>query len=160
MNKLLAVLLACFVLVTPGCNSAWWQNFRNDPVQQVEVTISWAHTTLSVATVTFNAIVSELPADKAVVARQEFDKAVLAVNHSLAALQDAVRVAAEVQDAHPDFSLIVSSLLDAVKEIQAVIDTYSVHAAERAGGAVSSKLPVGYTELQVHINGLKRSVGK
>lgn len=162
MRSFLAVVAAVALLLTPGCNSTWWQNFKNDPVKQVDVAVGWAQTAVAVATVTFNAIAAELPPETANKARQEFSVAVITVHHAIAALQDAVEAAAEAGKERPDFSAIITDLLSAVDEVKHIIDQYHVSSTKLSvsKSGDGSFPPLGYTELQSHIAGLKRSVGR
>lgn len=160
MRNLLVILTVALALTTSGCNSVWWQNFKNDPVTQVNTAVSWANGALSVATVTFNSIVGSLPPETAAKARKDFDLAVLTAHHAIAALQDAVEAAAEAGKEKPDFAAAITALISAVDEVKQVIDAYHTQASKLAvsRSTVVTELPVGYDELVGHMAGLKRAV--
>ena len=130
-NVIATIVLFLSVCVLGSCKGGlsqsvdqWWENFRNNPAAQVQVIENGVQLAISDATIAFQAIKPFLPADAQVKAQGEFDNAVLAVNRAEQALDDAVQAAAAAQQPNPDFSKLVAAVVDAVKQVIAIVDQY------------------------------------
>lgn len=120
---LLLVVTTVFAAIgCSGCNSAWWQNFKNDPTAQVQLFETSVQTALSDADVVWQSVKMYLPADLRVKAQGRYDQAVFAVNRALQLLNDGVQAAVEAQQASPDFSKLIQAVSDAVAQVVALIN--------------------------------------
>lgn len=130
--------LACAVgagaIADTGCNSAWWQNFKNDPVEQVQTFEATIQVAVSAAELAWPAIVQAIPPASQAQANLQFQNAVTAVNHGLQALNDAVNAAVAAQQPNPDFSALMQAISDAVNQVIAIVDLYSQQPAAPDAG--------------------------
>jgi hypothetical protein len=161
LKKLVALsLLVTTVCVTPACGAAWWQNFKNNPVAQVQTFEEGARITLGIADVAWNSLKVYLPAAELVTAQADYNKAVLAVNTALGALDDGVQAALEAQTPNPDFSKLIGDVTDAVTKVVAIVNDLKtkVPASATVGSAsVAPPEPLGFPELQVSLKLVQRS---
>ena len=141
MRKQLSILLASLMMVftVAGCGSAWWQNFKSDPVAQTNSIIQSTQIVLALADVVFQQVKVNIPADKQVLAQQKYDSAVVIATKALTAVRDFIQTAADAKQDKPDMTKVIADLKAAVEGVQAVINEIrslvSVH--------VAVPLPVG-----------------
>lgn len=120
----MACALGTGVAVVPGCNSAWWQNFQNDPVAQVQTFEATVQIAINAAELAWPAILPAIPADKQAAVNQQFMNAVAAVNHAEQALNDAVNAAVAAKQANPNFAVLMQAVSDAISQVIAIVDLY------------------------------------
>jgi hypothetical protein len=133
----LAGALGIGTLADTGCNSAWWQNFKNDPVQQVQTFEAAISVATNAAQLAWPAILQAISAASQAQAQQQFTNALAAVNHAEQVLNDAVNAAVAAQQPNPDFTALMQAVSDAVAQVVAIVDLYSGQAPSPApdGGA-------------------------
>ena len=126
MKKRLAIalLLLSAVFGTAGCNSAWWQNFQNNPVAVEQAFAQSAQVALSLATATWNNILPLLPAAAQAAAQAKFNQALVAANAALATLGDAVQAAVDVQGPTPNWAGLMQAVTDAVSQVATIISDF------------------------------------
>jgi hypothetical protein len=124
MRKQLSILLASLMmaLTLTGCNPAWWQNFKTDPVAQANTVIQSAQFVLALGDVVFQQVLVNIPADKQAVVKQKYDASVVTVTKAMTAIRDAIQVAADAKQDKPDLAKVLADLKVAVEGIQAVIN--------------------------------------
>jgi hypothetical protein len=105
-----------------GCGSAWWQNFKTDPVAQTNSIIQSTQVVQALADVVFQQVKSNIPADKQVLIQQKYDSAVVIVEKSLTAVRDLIQTAADAKQDKPDLTKVLADLKAAVEGVQAVIN--------------------------------------
>jgi hypothetical protein len=118
------VMLAVSLTAGSGCNSAWWQNFKNNPVEQVQAFEQSVQVVLNVAEATWAIVYPLLPANVQPQALADYNKAVITANAAINTLNDAVQVAVAAQGTPPDFTALEQAISDAVQQIITVINTY------------------------------------
>jgi len=128
-------------LSTAGCSS-WISNFKKDPVGQIQNVIQIVETIISVGTLVFGQVKQALPTDAQAKAQADWDEALLKVNSAVAALQSAVKVAADANQPNPDLSKLVTDLMAAIDALHAVVNTYS--AKPSTGKLTAAVKPKGY----------------
>ena len=161
MKKYISLIALILMTVSmTSCSSAWFNNFKNDPIAQVQTFENTVKTTLDIAAVVWTGVKPYLSADVAAKAQLRYDQAIIVVNKALVALNDAVQVAVESQQAHPDFSKLIANVTDAVAQVIAIIDEFKTAAPAVAmpsdggmpeGGvkmAVSAGDPPGYADMK------------
>jgi hypothetical protein len=148
MQKFKLVLLLSLALPLSGC--AWWQNFKTDPVVQVQSFESSVQTALDVAGIVWLEVRATVPAASLAKAEALYDAAALAVHNAVGLLGDAVQAAVVAQSANPDFSAAIQAVSDAVSRVLAVIDQFKAAAAVTTAPGVTMMAPEpqGYTYLQ------------
>jgi hypothetical protein len=141
--KRLFALIVLSIACTTGCASfqAWWQNFQQDPVAQVQTFEQTTAVVLSDLTVGWETIKLFLPPAVLAQAQQQFDNAVASVNHALVALQDVVQAAVDAKNDAPDFSKAIIDVNGAIQEIIAIVNTYRSQQVQPAGAAKLSEPP-------------------
>jgi hypothetical protein len=127
MKKLLLILMLISTLGVTGCAAltSWWNNFKQDPVAQVQVFEQGVSVAISDATIAFQVIKNYLPANVQVQAQTDFDNAVVSVNHAMSALNDAVQAAVAAGTASPDFTALITDVTNAVAQVIAIVDQYT-----------------------------------
>lgn len=167
MRKILSLLLfAMMTLTMTGCGSAWWTNFKKDPIAQTNAVIQSTQVVLAMANVVFQQVKVNLPVDKQVIAQKKYDAATLMVTRSLLAVRDALQTAADLKQDNPDMTKVLADLGAAVAGLQAVIDEFKnlVSAPLQASAGVAGAPPVaappaadveGYDDLNAQIAKLK-----
>lgn len=118
----LAVLLSA--VLSAGCTSAWWKEAAQNPAMVVNSLDVEVHTLLGSANLIYSAASILLPADKRAETDAVFQKTVMAVNHALAALEDAAQAAQEQHQDHPDLSKQIGDVLGAIQELSSLVDTF------------------------------------
>lgn len=121
----MACALGTGVAVVPGCSSTWWQQFKSDPVAQVQTFEAAINVAVSAAQLAWPAILPALPAASQAQAQQQFANAVTAVNHAEQVLNDAVNAAVAAQQSNPDFTALMQAVSDAVAQVVAIVDLYT-----------------------------------
>lgn len=124
MRKQLSILLASLMMVfaVSGCGSAWWQNFKSDPVAQTNSVIQSTQIVLALADVVFQQVKVNIPADKQALAQQKYDSAVIIATKALTAVRDFIVTAADAKQDNPDLTKVLADLKAAVEGVQAVIN--------------------------------------
>jgi hypothetical protein len=162
-SKKLPALILVATLAFPaatGCASAsaWWQNFLNNPAAQVQTFEQAAQVALSIAEQSWTSIALFLPASVLATAQPVYNKAVVAVNAALNALNDAVQVAINAHATAPDFSALIQAVTDAVAQVVTVIDQFKASTAATASVSAPPP-PVGLVELDAAVATMKRIGG-
>jgi hypothetical protein len=125
MKKLGYMFLSVMLALTlTGCGTAWWTNFKNNPVVQVDSVIQGTQVVLAMADVVFQQVKTNLPVDKQEVAQQKYDSAVIIVTKSLISVRDALQTAADAKQDNPDLTKVLADLKSAVAGVQAVINEF------------------------------------
>lgn len=176
MRKKLSIFLASLMMVfaVAGCGSAWWQNFKSDPVAQTNSIIQSTQIVLALADVVFQQVKVNLPADKQVLAQQKYDNAVVIATKSLTSVRDFLQTAADAKQDKPDMTKVIADLKAAVEGVQAVINEVRsmvstpipVAVAVGVAGAPSitssplvatatPAVPIGFTEFTAEVERLK-----
>lgn len=161
----LALMLVVALSTVSGCAAiaAWWNNFKQDPVAQVQVFEQGVAVAVADATIAFQVVKNFLPADVQVKAQADFDSAILSVNHAMAALNDAVQAAVVAQSANPDFTAIITDVTNAVVAVIAIVDQYksapSAPAAATATFGTRPAEPRGLAEAKLGLAYLKAHWG-
>jgi hypothetical protein len=120
MKKSLAVLAVVGSLSLTGCS--WWNGVTNDPITSVQTFEQSVEVVMNDAQVAWQIVQPFLPAAQAASLNAKFQTAVLAVNHALSALNDAVQTAQDIKKSNPDFSGAIKAVSDAVQQVLAIID--------------------------------------
>lgn len=161
----LKLCLRAFVLALTlsfvGCGGSWWQNWKNNPVAQVQTFEQSARTVLAIADVSWNSVKPYLPAEVLIKAQPRYDQAVLAVNKALVLLDDAVQVAVETQNPHPDFSKLIAAVSDAVTQVVAIINEFKTTPTPATVSSTTPPkptTPTGYDDL-VNAAGTMKRIG-
>ncbi len=139
----LSVSLVCVLgLGAVGCGSSWLANFKSNPVAVAQQYEQTAEVVLQQAEAAWPIVLGFLPADKQAVAQTAFNDAVFSVNHAMTILNDAIQVAVDTGNAHPDFSAAMASISDAVAQVISIVKQFEgvVHPAAVDGGAPMMKL--------------------
>lgn len=110
------------VFTVSGCDSAWWQNFKSDPVAQTNSVIQSTQIVLALADVVFQQVKVNIPADKQALAQQKYDNAVVIATKALTAVRDFIVTAADAKQDNPDMTKVLADLKAAVGGVQAVIN--------------------------------------
>lgn len=108
-------------------------NFKDDPVAQVHSFEQTVQTTIASAQVAWAVILPTLPADVGPQANEKFLLAVATVTHSLQLLNDAVMLAVESKQDHPDFLKLMTAVTDAVAQVLQIVDLYRGTTTSDAG---------------------------
>jgi hypothetical protein len=124
-----------------GCGSAWWQQVTSNPALDVQTFESAIQIAVNAAQLAWPAILSAIPAANQVVANQQFQNAVSAVNHGEQVLNDAVNAAAAVGQTNPNFTALMQAVSDAVGQVVAIVSTYTVPVPATDAGAPSVSNP-------------------
>lgn len=145
----------------PGCNSSWWQNFQNDPVEQVQSFETSVQVGLNAAQLAWPAILAALPPANQAAANTQFVNGIAAVNHGLQALNDAVAADVAAQGPTPNFVSLMQAVSDAMGQIIAIVDLYNGSAppAGDAGAPSVGKAPAAapsIADLRASYKGLSR----
>ena len=167
MKKTFALLLlvatTMFTAVgCSGCNSAWWQNFKNDPTAQVQLFENSVQTALSDADVVWQSIKMYLPPDLKAKAQLRYDQAVFAVNRAVQLLNDGVQVAVDAQQSNPDFSKLIQAVSDAVAQVVALINEFKATpppATLEMGVPPKPATPVGMDDLNAAVTTMNKVGG-
>jgi hypothetical protein len=163
MKKLPFVLALLAILFSvPGCAAvtAWWDQFKSNPVEQVQVFEQGVSVAVSDAQVAFGVVKQFLPASTQVQAQTDFDNAIISVNHAMQALNDAVQAAVDAQTPNPDFTALITAVSDAVAQVVAIIDQYK--AAPPAPAAATAAFgqrpadPMGLADAKAGVLYLRR----
>lgn len=136
MKNFIATALICTSVT--ACTPAWWSELKTNPTAAVTTLEQEIAPYLAAAEAIFEAAVTLLPVAQSSTVQQSFAAAVTAVNDAEKALNDAVAAAAQAESSNPDFTTLTNALVDAVAQVQAVIDSVKT---------LIGKEPVGYSSL-------------
>jgi hypothetical protein len=135
LKKMSGFLAVVFCITTiAGCSPAWWQAASDNPAMVASSLSVQVHTFLGSAEIVYAAASALLPADKKAEVDAQYQKATLAVNHALTALEDAAQVAQETHADKPNLAKEVSGVLAAVQELSTIVDLFKSIAAPKVGG--------------------------
>ena len=172
MRKQLSILFASLMMVftVSGCGSAWWQNFKSDPVAQTNSVIQSTQIVLALADVVFQQVKVNIPAAKQELAQQKYDSAVVVATKALTAVRDFIQTAADAKQDKPDLTKVIADLKAAVEGVQAVINEVRglvsvpvVVPPPAAAGAPAVAVsvpaaPIGFDEFTAQANRLKATL--
>jgi hypothetical protein len=157
------VLLTTLVLSGAGCSASAWQNFKNDPVAQLQSDFTYVSNALGIAqsiwgalspllsTVVVNGQPIEATADLV------FSQAVTTLQHTLKVGQDALASAVAAGLPQPDLNAIFAPIADALAQVEAVIAQYAgyAHGSGLKGAGPSSSALADLHESVQHVKALK-----
>jgi hypothetical protein len=150
-KKLIALTLAVALTTgaTAGCNTAWWSALTNNPVATAQAFEQSVQAVLNIAEATWSGIALFLPSATLATAQPLYNKAVIAVNAALTALNDAIQAAAAVQGPAPNFTALMQDVSNAVTQLQTVIAQFQSSSSSTPAGTASltTSPPPGLTEL-------------
>lgn len=155
MRKSIATIVIAASLVTgaavlPGCSS-WLQNFKNNPVEQVQMFETAIQTAVTAAEVAWPAIEALLPANVRVQAQTQYTNALAAVTHTEQLLNDAVNVAVDAQQSSPNFTALMQAVSDAVAQVVAIVDQYTTSSTDAGTvGVATNKVPAPASVADLH----------
>src|SRR5271168_4737949 len=115
---------------TAACGSAWWQSFQSNPEAQVQAFESGVQIVLSNAQLAWGIAQPFPPTATAAAIQTQFTKAIFDVNHALSVLNDAVQVAVNAQNANPNFTTLMAAVTDAVANVIAIVDQYTLQVSD------------------------------
>ncbi len=113
-------------------------------ITEVQLFETGVQVALSTAEVVWAGVMPLLPPAAAAQDQQLFNDAVVVVNDTLGALNDAITVAQQTQNPNPDFSALSTAVTDALKKVLAIVDQFR-------GTAV----PPGYNSFKARVSTLK-----
>jgi hypothetical protein len=116
-----ALFALAFGLLLSSCSPSWWQDFKNNPVTQIDAVLNTATAIENVATIAFNQLKQFLPSDQQPVFQEKFDTAVVALNRAMQGVHDAVQAAADAQQTNPDFTAVIADVVKAIQDIKDVV---------------------------------------
>lgn len=131
----LFVTLAALVGLIPGCNSAWWQDFVNNPGEQVTSFEATVQVGVNAAELAWPTILQAIPPANQAAAQQQFTNALAAINTAEQVLNNAVNAAVAAQTPNPNFMALMQDVTNAVNEIISIIDLYNGSATSVDAGA-------------------------
>lgn len=144
-----SIIIAALVAAVPvmgatvaGCNSAWWQNFQSNPVEQVQTFEATVQVALNAAQLAWPAILPAIPAASQAQANLQFTNAVTAVNDAMQVLNDGVNAAVAAQQPNPNFATLMQAVSDAISQVIAIVDLYTQSPAPVADGGAPPPPPV------------------
>jgi hypothetical protein len=140
-----ATMLPVFVLTSLGafvggsatvtaCNSAWWQQVKNNPWAAVAQFVQYVQTFLPSVQTVWNAIAPLLGVNSA--ASAKFNVLFLKTQQSLAALQAADKTAQDLQNPAPDFTVLMTDVQADVTALWQLVLTNQPAADAGAAGMV------------------------
>ncbi len=134
VNRILAVLGIGFALTGCATLANWYDEFKANPAQTVQLFESTANTILSDLGIAWNFIQALIPAADLPIVTQNYQNGVVAVNHAETALNAGVTAAAIAQQSKPNLTDLQNDVVTAINNLIAIINQY--------GGNVQS-LPDG-----------------
>lgn len=140
------------VAVLPGCSSAWWQTVTSNPalsVQEFEATISIA---TNAAELAWPAILQAIPPAQQSADNLQFQNALAAVNHAEEILNDGVNAAIAAEQSNPDFTTLMQAVTDAVGQVVAIVDEYTVAPAPTDAGILDAAPPAPSLSPKVRVS--------
>ncbi len=150
MRKLYVMVLTAAIGASSiggvACGSAWWTNFTQNPVAQVQQFEQGVQVALNDAQIAWVFVQPFIPANALPTVTQQYNNAVFAVNHALQVLNDAVNTAVNLQQSNPDFTALMTAVTDAVTSVLAIIQQY-IHPAPAADAAAA---PAGGAAAPLH----------
>lgn len=175
MRKQLIIFLASLMMIftVAGCGSAWWQNFKSDPVAQTNSVIQSTQIVLALSDVVFQQVKFNIPANKQAIAQQKYDSAVIIATKALTSVRDFLQTAADAKQDKPDMTKVIADLKAAVEGVQAVINevrsmvSAPVMVAIPSGTAGATSIaidsappapPIGFDEFTAQAERLKASL--
>ena len=164
-HRLIVLAFLAFTSLSLTACGSWWSNFKSDPVAQVQTFQQSVQVALNIAQGVWNTLKPLLKPELQAAAQAKYDAGVLVVNKALYALNDAVNVAVETQQAHPDFLKLMADVSDAVAQVIAIVDEFkTMQVAQVAGDGGTLMVtktvdPPGYNDLKsAHLQVKKFSV--
>jgi hypothetical protein len=128
MKKLsLILMLASLIAILPGCAAVttWWDNFKANPIEQVQTFEAGVAVAVSDATVAFQVVKNYLPAATQVEAQNVFNQALLTVNNAESALNNAVQAAVDAGQTNVSFTALITAVNNAIQAIIAIVNQYT-----------------------------------
>jgi len=158
MKRLVGLLT--LVLAMTSCSS-WIENFKKDPVSQVQQVVSTVETVVEIAKIVFGQVKNAIPPEKQPEVQTKFDQLILVVQNAKSVLQDAVAAAAEAKNENPDLVMLIANAMKAVDDLQAFIESSKtlMSATQGAGASKGSGVLYGDADLKAAVSRMKRTQG-
>jgi hypothetical protein len=145
-NRFTAMLCALVILTTgaatTGCAAVaqWWQGIVSNPVSAITL-INYVLSFLQGIASIWGMIAPLIPASSQAQANTDYNNAVLTVEQSAAALEDAIRAAAAAQQSNPDLSTFIANVQAAVAALLKIVQTWQGSGGSDAGANASQVSP-------------------
>lgn len=159
------ITLVMFGLLA-GCSPTWFQDFKDNPVQQTNTVLDSVTSIEEVAIVAFGQLKPFLPADQQSIFQTKFDGSIVTLNLSMNAVRLAVKTAADAQVEHPDLTSVIADVVKAVDAVRSVVtEARDLLKSPKLGDAPGkmgmsapslTQDPVGYTEMGDMVDALKK----
>lgn len=149
-KKAVALMLAVSL---SGC-AGWVENFKKDPVTQIQNIVQGVETAISIAVLIFGQVKPTLPPEEQVKAQAEMDKSLFAVRASVSALQLGLNAAVDAGKPNPDLGKLVSDLGRTLDALKSIVDTYA-GTSSLPGAGPTKKTVVGYDVFVRHVASVK-----
>jgi hypothetical protein len=151
-----AFVLTLALALLPGCSSTWLNNFANDPSAQVATVEGIVSNVVQISGIVFASIKANLPVAQQAQAQADYNKAVVAVNNTMALAETAVQIAVDSKSSTVNVSQLITDVMTAVSQLQTFIDGLKSQQAVVAGALAVAAPPTGYVEFTNHVINLKK----
>lgn len=119
--------LAALIAILPGCATltTWWDNFKSNPIEQVQTFEAGVAIAVSDATVAFQVVKNYLPANVQVQAQNDFNSALVTINNAESALNNVVQAAVDAGQTNVNFTALITAVNNAIQAIVAIVNQYT-----------------------------------
>jgi hypothetical protein len=149
-NILIATVIGLSVLGT-GCATLtnWWDQFQSNPAEVVSAFESVEETVLADVSVAWSTVQPLIPAANVTAVTADYETALTAVNHAVAALNAALQAAATAQTPSPDFTALMGDVTTAVGQVIAIVDQFGGNVTAPVAGVVHLAAPAPQATLAI-----------
>lgn len=155
MKRVLSTIIIASMLCM-SC-STWMDNFKKDPVAQVQTVITTLQSAINIATLIFGQAYTLLPEAKKADAKRRFDHAVMMVEHSKRTLRDALATAQATSASNPNLVEAFQKAIATADDLRALVREIQMLVKDQAAAGTFAYPSTQPDELDMAVDDLKRS---
>ena len=154
MKKLLSAIVMASMLCT-SCAS-WIDNFKKDPIAQVQTVISTLQSAINIATLIFGQAYAVMPDAKKADIKRRFDHALMMVEHSKQTLRDALDAAQAANNTTPNLDEVLQKAIATADDLRVLVREAQALVKDQAVAGTLAATSTQPDELDYALDSLKR----
>lgn len=150
-------LLASIVMASMLCMScaSWIDNFKKDPVAQVQTVVATLQSAINIATLIFGQAYAVMPDAKKADMKRRFDHAIMMVEHSKRTLRDALETAQAANNTAPNLGEVLQKAIATADDLRALVREAQALVKDQAVAGTLAATSMQPDELDYALDSLK-----